>query len=217
MNNSNQATRQNSIVFTGNVSQVKPLENGGAAISLAYNEGSMINGQWETKDTLFLESYLPAKLNFIPNVGDKMTISGFMASNNYQPQGGKKKFGVRIVVNEITEYSPKQASQQQHAPQQQYAPQQGSYQHQPAPHNAPQQHAPQQGGYQNRPAPQQGGYQNRPAPQNAPQQYAPQQGSYQNRPAPQNAPQQYAPQQGGYQNRPAQQQGGFQNGGGFGH
>ncbi|MCT8869271.1 MULTISPECIES: hypothetical protein [Shewanella] len=241
MNNSNQATRQNSIVFTGNVSQVKPLENGGAAISLAYNEGSMINGQWETKDTLFLESYLPAKLNFIPNVGDKMTISGFMASNNYQPQGGKKKFGVRIVVNEITEYSPKQASQQQHAPQQQYAPQQGSYQHQPAPQNAPQQHAPQQGGYQNRPAPQnaprqggyqnrpapqnapqqnaprQGGYQNRPAPQNAPQQYAPQQGGYQNRPAPQNAPQQYAPQQGSYQNRPAQQQGGFQNGGGFGH
>ena len=96
MNNSNQATRQNSIVFTGNVSQVKPLQNGGAAISLAYNEGSMINGQWETKDTLFLESYLPAKLNFIPNVGDKMTISGFMASNNYQPQGGKKKFGVRL-------------------------------------------------------------------------------------------------------------------------
>ncbi|MCT8865742.1 MULTISPECIES: hypothetical protein [Shewanella] len=226
MNNSNQATRQNSIVFTGNVSQVKPLENGGAAISLAYNEGSMINGQWETKDTLFLESYLPAKLNFIPNVGDKMTISGFMASNNYQPQGGKKKFGVKIVVNEITEYSPKQASQQQHAPQQQYAPQQGSYQNRPAPQNAPQQYAPQHGSYQNRPAPQnapqqyapqQGGYQNRPAPQNAPQQYAPQQGSYQNRPAPQNAPQQYAPQQGGYQNRPAQQQGGFQNGGGFGH
>ncbi|MCU8005804.1 single-stranded DNA-binding protein [Shewanella sp. SM96] len=186
MNNSNQATRQNSIVITGNVSQVKPLQNGGAAISLAYNEGSMINGEWETKDTLFLESYLPAKLNFIPNVGDKMTISGFMASNNYQPQGGKKKFGVRIVVNEIIEYSPKPASQQQHAPQQQYA---------------PQQHAPQQGGYQNRPAPQQhapqqGGYQNRPAPQ----QHAPQQGGYQNRPA----PQQYAPQQDG-----------FQNGGGF--
>ncbi|MGB5117804.1 MAG: hypothetical protein WBO26_12725, partial [Providencia rettgeri] len=155
MNNSNQATRQNSIVITGNVSQVKPLQNGGAAISLAYNEGSMINGEWETKDTLFLESYLPAKLNFIPNVGDKMTISGFMASNNYQPQGGKKKFGVRIVVNEIIEYSPKPASQQQHAPQQQYA---------------PQQHAPQQGGYQNRPAP---------------QQHAPQQGGYQNRPAPQ--------------------------------
>ncbi|MCU8056161.1 hypothetical protein L5L78_08100 [Shewanella sp. SM34] len=229
MNNSNQATRQNSIVFTGNVSQVKPLQNGGAAISLAYNEGSMINGQWETKDTLFLESYLPAKLNFIPNVGDKMTISGFMASNNYQPQGGKKKFGVRVVVNEIIEYSPKQASQQQHAPQQ------GSYQNRPAPQNAPQQHAPQQGSYQNRPAPQnapqqhapqQGSYQNRPAPQNAPQQHAPQQGGYQNRPAPQNAPQQHAPQQGGYQNRPAPQnapqqyapqQGGFQNGGGFGH
>lgn len=199
MNNTNQqAKRQNSIVFTGNVSQVKPLQNGGAVISLAYNEGSMVNGQWETTDTLFLECYIPPKLQFIPNIGDKMTITGFMASNNYQPQGGKKKFGMKVVVNEIVEYSPKQASQQ-HAPQQNYA----SHAPQQYEQNAQQQHAPQQAGYQNRPAP---------------QQHALQQAGYQNRPA----PHQQALKQAGYQNRPAPQQhyapqGGFQKGDGFGN
>ncbi|MEZ8187985.1 hypothetical protein ACED29_19455 [Shewanella sp. 5S214] len=164
MNTTTQPTRQNSLVFTGNVSQVKPIQGGACAISLAYNEGSMVNGQWETKDTLFLEAYIPAKLNFQPNVGDKMTISGFMAANNYQPQNSKKRYGSRVVINEIVEYIAKtvnNASQQNNynnAPQQ-YAPRNAPQQHAPqyAPRNAPQQHAPQQHApqYAQRNAPQQ--------------------------------------------------------------
>jgi single-stranded DNA-binding protein len=175
MNNQtqNQSTRQNVIRFTGNVSQVKPLPNGGASISLAYNEGTMVNGEWQQSDTLFMSCIVPAKLNFIPNIGDKMTIEGFLASDNYQPQGGKKRYGVKIIINQILEHSekPSAPAYQQHAPQQQ------GYQNQ----SAPQQHAPQQKGYQNQPAPQQRapqqqGYQNRPAPQQPNQQ---QQNSFQ--------------------------------------
>ncbi|WP_434949631.1 hypothetical protein ACRWQL_00595 (plasmid) [Shewanella sp. HL-SH4] len=210
MNNhtQNQSTRQNTIRFTGNVSQVKPLQNGGASISLAHNEGKMVNNEWQQSDTLFMSCIVPAKLNFIPNIGDKMTIEGFLASDNYQPQGGKKRFGAKIIINQILEYS-----EPQNAARQQGYNNQAAYQ-QPA----PQQNAPQQSGYQNRPAPQQNapqqsGYQNRPAPQ----QNAPQQSGYQNRPA----PQQNAPQQSGYQNRPAPQQNNqppqnnFQQGSGF--
>jgi single-stranded DNA-binding protein len=182
----NQPTRQNSIIFTGNVSQVKPIQGGACAISLAFNEGSMANGQWEQKDTLFIEAYFPAKLNCIPNIGDKMTVSGFMASSNYQPQQGKKRFGMKIVVNEITEYTAKSTNQSapQHAPQGQYdnAPQQRSHAPQGQYDNAPQQrsHAP-QGQYDN--APQQRSH----APQgqydNAPQQRShAQQGQYDNAP-----------------------------------
>ncbi|MGI2115663.1 hypothetical protein ACRN9G_18950 [Shewanella frigidimarina] len=205
MNNhtQNQSTRQNTIRFTGNVSQVKPLQNGGASISLAHNEGKMVNNEWQQSDTLFMSCIVPAKLNFIPNIGDKMTIEGFLASDNYQPQGGKKRFGAKIIINQILEYSETQnAARQQgynnQAAYQQPAPQQSGYQNRPA----PQQNAPQQSGYQNRPAPQQN---------------APQQSGYQNRPA----PQQNAPQQSGYQNRPAPQQNNqppqnnFQQGSGF--
>jgi len=202
MNNQNQSTRQNTIIFTGNVSQVKPIQGGACAISLAYNEGSMVNGQWETKDTLFLEAYIPAKLNFQPNIGDKMTVSGFMASNNYQTQNGTKRYGMKIVVNEVVEYSAKterntsnQPNNHNNAPQQQHAPQ-GHYA------NAPQQqHAP-QGHYANAPQQQhapQGHYAN--APQ---QQYAPQ-GQYAN------APQQRAPQ---YQHN-SRPNNSFQRGNGF--
>ena len=169
MNTTTQPTRQNSLVFTGNVSQVKPIQGGACAISLAYNEGSMVNGQWETKDTLFLEAYIPAKLNFQPNVGDKMTISGFMAANNYQPQNSKKRYGSKVVINEIVEYIAKTVNN---------ASQQNNYNNAPqqyAPRNAPQQHAPQ---YAPRNAPQ------RHAPRNAPQQHAPQY-------AQRNAPQQH--------------------------
>ncbi|MGI2040144.1 hypothetical protein ACRN9Z_19025 [Shewanella frigidimarina] len=213
MNTTTQPTRQNSLVFTGNVSQVKPIQGGACAISLAYNEGSMVNGQWETKDTLFLEAYIPAKLNFQPNVGDKMTISGFMAANNYQPQNSKKRYGSKVVINEIVEYIAKtvnNASQQnnynnapqQHAPQ--YAQQNAPQQHAPqyAPRNAPQQHAPQY-------APQQHAPQY--AQQNAPQQHAPQY-------AQRNAPQQHAPQYA-QQNAPQQHDSrpnnSFQRGAGF--
>ena len=187
MNTTNQPTRQNSIVFTGNVSQVKPIQGGACAISLAYNEGSMVNGQWETKDTLFLEAYIPAKLNFQPNIGDKITISGFMGANNYQPQTGKKRYGVKIIINEIVEYTAKTVNN---------ASQQNNY-------NAPQQHAP-----QNAP---QGQYAH--AQQNAPQQRAPQyapQGQYAH--AQQNAPQQRAPQYAQQNSRPNNS---FQRGNGF--
>ena len=80
----NQPTRQNSIIFTGNVSQVKPIQGGACAISLAFNEGSMANGQWEQKDTLFIEAYFPAKLNCIPNIGDNDSgvILNFIPYNN---------------------------------------------------------------------------------------------------------------------------------------
>ncbi|QIR16330.1 single-stranded DNA-binding protein [Shewanella aestuarii] len=159
----NQSTRQNTIRFTGNVSQVKPLQNGGASISLAYNEGKMVNNEWQQSDTLYMSCIVPAKLNFIPNIGDKMTIEGFLGSDNYQPQGGKKRYGVKIIINQILEYSEKQQ-----------APQQNGYQNRPAPQQNSYQQAPQQNGYQNRPAPQQNSYQQ-----------APQQNGYQNRPAPQ--------------------------------
>ncbi|MBB1390090.1 MULTISPECIES: hypothetical protein [unclassified Shewanella] len=185
MNTTTQPARQNSLVFTGNVSQVKPIQGGACAISLAYNEGSMVNGQWETKDTLFLEAYIPAKLNFQPNVGDKMTISGFMAANNYQPQNSKKRYGSKVVINEIVEYIAKTVNN---------ASQQNNY------NNPPQQHAPQ---YAPRNAPQ------RHAPRNAPQQHAPQ---YAQRNAPQQHAPQYAPQQ--HDSRPNnsfQRGAGFQN------
>lgn len=194
MNNQNQTKRQNSIAFTGNVAQVKPLNGGACAISLAYNEGSQVNGQWETTDTLFMECYLPAKLNFIPNIGDRMTISGFLASNNFTPQhGGNKRYGVKIVVNEINEYSPKQANQS--AAQQQYNPQ-GSYQAAP---QQPQNHS--HGQYQQprqqRPRQQYQPRDNNQAPQ---QQYRPQR--------------QYpAPQQN--QHHQHQQPHGFESGSGF--
>ncbi|MBB1440567.1 hypothetical protein H5202_18190 [Shewanella sp. SG41-4] len=201
MNNQNQSTRQNTIIFTGNVSQVKPIQGGACAISLAYNEGSMVNGQWETKDTLFLEAYIPAKLNFQPNIGDKMTVNGFMASNNYQPQNGTKRYGMKIVVNEVVEYSAKTerntSNTHNNTPQGQYtnAPQ-GQYA------NAPQQqHAP-QGQYANAPQQQhapQGQYAN--APQ---QQYAPQ-GQYANAPQQQHAP------QGQYANAPQQRAAQYQH------
>jgi single-stranded DNA-binding protein len=210
MKNQNQSTRQNSIIFTGNVSQVKPISGGACAISLAYNEGSMVNGSWETKDTIFLEAYIPAKLNFTPSIGDKMTVSGFIASNNYQLQNGKKRYGIKVVVTEIVEYSEKTTNtpQQQYAnaPQQQYA---NAPQQQYA--NAPQQQQQQQ--YANAPQQQQQ-YANAPQQQyaNAPQQ------QYANAPQQQyaNAPQQQ------YANAPRQQyanapQSGFQQGSGFGH
>lgn len=142
MQNQTKSTRSNKLRFTGNVSQVKPLQNGGAAISLAYNEGKMVNDKWETSDTLFMQCIVPAKFNLIPNIGDRMTIEGFLASDNFQPEGGKKRYGVKIIINLILEHKIKQ--------QQQQAPQHNGYQNQPAP---------QQGGYQNQPAPQQGGYQ----------------------------------------------------------
>ncbi|GIU40908.1 hypothetical protein TUM3794_19970 [Shewanella colwelliana] len=197
MNNQNQTKRQNSIAFTGNVSKVKPLNGGACAISLAYNEGSQVNGQWETTDTLFMECYIPAKLNFIPGVGDKMTITGFLASNNYTPQqGGNKRYGVKIVVNQIDEYSPKQANQS--AAQQQYQPQ-GQYQQ-------PEQQYQPQGQYQ-QPAPQQYQPQGGQQPQQRPQQQYQPQGGQQ----PQQRPQQQ------YQARPQhyQPQQNFQENGGF--
>ncbi|WP_282109350.1 hypothetical protein [Shewanella algicola] len=200
MNNQNQSTRKNTIEFTGNVSQVKPIQGGACAISLAYNEGSMVNGQWETKDTLFLEAYIPAKLNFQPNIGDKMTVLGFMASNNYQPQNGNKRYGMKVVVNEIVEYSAKternnsnQPNNYNNAPQGQYnqAPQ-GQYNQAP------------QGQYAQAP---QGQYAQ--APQghrpNAPQHRAPQY-------AQQNAPQPQAPQ---YQQHNSRPNNSFQRGNGF--
>ncbi|WP_076414962.1 hypothetical protein [Shewanella sp. UCD-KL12] len=119
MNNQNQSQpqklRQNKLRLTGNVSQVRPLSSGGAAISLAYNEGKTVNGQWEQTDTMFITCIVPKAMRFIPNIGDKMTIDGFLASNNYTPQGGRKRFGIQIIINKILEHTekPRQPAQQQ--------------------------------------------------------------------------------------------------------
>lgn len=163
--------RQNKLRLTGNVSQVKPLNGGGAAISLAYNEGKTVNGQWEQTDTLFMPCIVPKAMRFIPNVGDKMTIDGFLASNNFTPQGGKKRFGIQIVINKILEYTEKQ-----HQPAQQQGghnqdPNQGQQPHLPAQQQGGYGQAPQQGRQRSQPAPQQNGYRH-------PQESAPQQHNY---------------------------------------
>lgn len=149
-NQNNQTTRANKLRFTGNVCKFKVLTQGSIAITLAYNEGEMVNNEWQTSDTIFIETLIPRKLNFMPNVGDKLTVEGFLASNNFTPQGGKKKYGVKIIVNKILEHRPivNKPAQQQSASQRPapsyhpkpYAPRQGSYQH-PAPQHLDQQNS----------------------------------------------------------------------------
>lgn len=191
-----QAKRANNLEFTGNVSRVKPLQSG-FAISLAYNEGKMVNGQWETSDTLFIETFVPSRCGVAPCVGDRMTVRGFIASNNYTPQNGKKRFGVKIVVNEVLEYSPKQNTQQSYQPQQnpQYQQPNNNYQNQP-------QNQPQSGYNGNGQGNNNGGnqqYNQQQQPQNQPQ------GGYQGNGA------------NGYQQnyQQGQQQNNFQQAGGF--
>lgn len=152
MNNQIQPQRrQNQLTFTGNVSQVKPLQNS-VVVNLAYNEGKKdAQGQFQQTDTLFMEAIIPASVGLQPNIGDRVTVGGFLASNNFTPQGGKKRYGVKIVVQEILEFIQKQPTQQQpqsyNQPQQQYQQPQQQYQQPQQQYQQPQQQYQQQNSY----------------------------------------------------------------------
>ena len=179
MNTSKQQNRRlNAIEFTGNVAKVTPVGEH-LVVSLAFNEGSYQNDEWVQKDTLYMKAFLSVKIyNYQVSVGDKLTVRGFLASDNFKPEGGKKRYNVQITVMEVVEHLLKQHDSQ---PQSGYQSQPQSPQQQPQRYQSQQQ--PQHSGHRqpNQPSsqqqPQHSGHRqsNQPSPQQQPpQRYQPQ-------------------------------------------